>query len=401
MAAIREVGEFSRETILRDRTRFVLTALGMLIGTASLIVVATISLAGKQFVINEIRSIGANLIYVEHQSVGRGPKIPADDLTLGDMDAVQHQVAGIVAASPAFLPVIERASLRNGKVRDFQVMGVYPAYRQVRNLAVASGRFFDQQDSDSFAKVGVMNAQLASELFGSAEAAPGKTIQVSGLPFIVIGTFREQVDTFGQTEISNVTMLVPHSVVRYFQPSPLVKQILFSAANDSLVPEIAQQVKAVIQSRHRAGAVYDVRNLTQLLSVARNIANALTVVLLGVSFVTLIVSGIGIMNIMLDVVRQRIREIGLRKAVGATSRDIKVQFLSEALLISLIGGSSGILIGLAIPISIRLFTHYRLPVSSLAALIAILVCSSVGLLSGTFPAVQAARLDPAESLRYE
>jgi putative ABC transport system permease protein len=317
------------------------------------------------------------------------------------MKAVQDQVLGIVAASPAFLPVMERASLRNGKVRDFQVMGVYPAYREVRNLALTSGRFFDQQDSDSYAKVGVMNAQLAQELFGSAEAAPGKTIQVSGLPFVVIGTFREQVDTLGQTEISNVTMLVPHTVVRYFQPSPLVKQLLFSAASDSLVPEITRQVKGVIQSRHRAVAVYDVRNLTQLLRVARNIANALTVVLLAVSFVTLIVSGIGIMNIMLDVVRQRIREIGVRRAVGATSRDIQYQFLSEALLISLIGGSLGIVIGLGIPISIRLFTHYRLPISILAAVIAIVVCSCVGLLSGAFPALQAARLDPAESLRYE
>jgi putative ABC transport system permease protein len=160
-------------------------------------------------------------------------------------------------------------------------------------------------------------------------------------------------------------------------------------------------VKGVIQSRHRAVAVYDVRNLTQLLRVARNIANALTVVLLAVSFVTLIVSGIGIMNIMLDVVRQRIREIGVRRAVGATSRDIQYQFLSEALLISLIGGSLGIVIGLGIPISIRLFTHYRLPISILAAVIAIVVCSCVGLLSGAFPALQAARLDPAESLRYE
>ncbi len=142
-------------------------------------------------------------------------------------------------------------------------------------------------------------------------------------------------------------------------------------------------------------------NLTQLLSVASKTANALSAVLLAVSFITLIVSGIGIMNIMLDAVRQRIREIGIRKAIGATRRNIKYQFLSEALLISSIGGSLGTLLGLGIPYSIRLFTPYRLPITSLSAIISIVVCSLVGLVSGTFPAVKAARLDPAESLRYE
>ncbi len=165
------------------------------------------------------------------------------------MNAVQNRVPGITAASPVFLPVIERVALRNGKVRAFQVMGVYPAYRQLRNLAISSGRFFDQEDADSYSKVGILNAHLATQLFGSAEVATGKTIQVGGLPFVVIGTFREQVDTFGQTEISKITMLVPPTVVRYFQPSPMVKQIFFSAANPSSVPEITARAKAVIQGR--------------------------------------------------------------------------------------------------------------------------------------------------------
>lgn len=396
-----EVLQFAKDTYLRDKVRFLLTALGMLIGTASLILVTTVSLAGKQYVMNEIRSIGSNWIYVEHQSVGGGPSIPADDLSIDDMEAVRHQVPGIAAASPVFLPVMERVSLGNGKVRSFQVMGVYPDYRIVRNLVVVSGRFFDMDDSNAYNKVGVMNAKLAKQLFGSASAAIGKTIQVGGLPFVVVGTFREKVNTFGQSEVSDVTMLVPHTVVRYLQKWPLVKQIFFSAANDSMVAPMTKQVKRVIQSRHRPEAVYDVRNLTQLLSVANRTANALTLVLLTVSFVILIVSGIGIMNIMLDTVRQRIREIGIRKAVGATGRDIKLQFLSEAVLISLVGGILGIVTGFAIPLSVRFFTQYRIPISGLAAIVAIVVCSSVGLLFGTFPAVRAARLDPAESLRYE
>jgi putative ABC transport system permease protein len=399
--ALDEVLQFARETFVTDKIRFMLTALCMLIGTASLILVTTISLAGKQYVMSEIRSIGSNWIYVEHPSVGSGPSIAADDLTIGDMEAVENQVDGVVAASPVYLPVIERVSVGNGKLQTFQVMGVYPAYRQVRNLVVSSGRFFDQDDSNVYAKVGVLNAKLATQLYSSPQAAVGRTIQVGGLPFVVIGTFREKVNTFGQSEVSDITMLVPHTVVRYLQTSPLVKQIFFSAANPTLVGPITEQAKQIIKSRHRPEAMYDVRNLTELLSVANKTANALTAALLAVSFVVLIVSGIGIMNIMLDTVRQRIREIGVRKALGATSRDIKLQFLSEAVLISLVGGSLGVVAGFAIPLSIRFLTQYRIPVSGIAALVALVTCSSVGLLFGTLPAARAAQLDPAQSLRYE
>jgi putative ABC transport system permease protein len=157
----------------------------------------------------------------------------------------------------------------------------------------------------------------------------------------------------------------------------------------------------VLQSRHRPESVYSVQNLTQLLVVAEKTANALTMVLLGVSLVVLLVSGIGIMNIMLSTVSARIREIGIRKAIGATNREIQLQFLSEAILISLFGGLVGIVIGLALPFSVRFFTEYRLPVSGLSAIVALVVSSTVGILFGTMPATRAAQLDPVESLRYE
>jgi len=144
-----------------------------------------------------------------------------------------------------------------------------------------------------------------------------------------------------------------------------------------------------------------VENLTQLVAVADKIANALTMVLLGVALIVLLVSGIGIMNIMLATVNSRIREIGIRKAIGATNREIRFQFLSEAILISLIGGLIGIFIGLAIPFSVRYLTEYRIPISGLSAIIAIAVSSLVGIVFGTLPASRAAQLDPVESLRYE
>jgi putative ABC transport system permease protein len=399
--ALGEIFSFAYETFCSNKVRFALTALGMVIGTASLILVTTIGLTGKQYLLNQIQAIGANWVYVEYESGGeRITNTGSDALTIDDMQAVQHQVSGIAYASPV-VPLNERVAVGGGKERDLQIMGVYPDYQHVRNIVILTGRFFDEQDSRAHNKVGVIMPKLAIQLYGSEQAALGKTLKLSGLPFTIIGTFREGVDTFGQSEVTDNTMLIPYSVIRYFQETPTVKQIFFSAADASLVVPITAQVQRVIQSRHRPESVYSVRNLTQLVAVADKTATAMTLVLLAVSFVVLLVSGIGIMNIMLATVSARIREIGIRKAMGATNREIRLQFLSEAILISLIGGVVGIVIGLAIPFSVRFLTEYRIPISGLSAIIAILVSSLVGILFGTVPAIRAAQLDPVESLRYE
>jgi putative ABC transport system permease protein len=399
--ALGEIFSFAYETFMSNKVRFALTALGMVIGTASLILVTTIGLTGKQYLLNQIQSIGANWIYAEYESGGgRISNSGNDALTIEDMEAVQHQVDGIVAASPV-LPLNERVAVGGGKERDLQIMGVYPEYEQIRNLVILSGRFFDRQDSQAHNKVGVIGPKLAIQLYGSEQGSLGRTVKLNGLPFTIIGIFRERVDTLEQSEVTENTMLIPYTVIRYFQATPIVKQIFFSASDASLVVPITAQVQRVIQSRHRQESVYSVRNLTQLVSMADKIATSMTLVLLAVSLVVLLVSGIGIMNIMLATVSARIREIGIRKAMGATNREIRFQFLSEAILISLIGGVLGIVIGLAIPFSVRFFTAYRIPISGLSAIIAIVVSSLVGILFGTLPAIRASQLDPVESLRYE
>lgn len=399
--ALGEIFSFAYDTFCSNKVRFALTALGMVIGTASLILVTTIGLTGKQYLLNQIQAIGSNWIYAEYESgQGRINNSAIDPLTIQDMEAVQHQVSGIAYASPV-LPLNERVAVGNGKERDLQIMGVYPEYQQVRNIIVVAGRFFDKQDSQAHNKVGVITTKLAVQLYGSDLAALGKIVKLSGLPFTIIGTFRERVDTFGQSEVTDNTMLIPYTVIRYFEATPMVKQIFFSTTDASLVVPVTAQVQRVIQSRHRPESVYSVRNLTQLVAVADKTASAMTMVLLAVSLVVLLVSGIGIMNIMLATVSARIREIGIRKAMGATNREIRFQFLSEAILISLIGGVIGIIIGLAIPFSVRFFTEYRIPISGLSAIIAIVVSSLVGILFGTIPATRAAQLDPVESLRYE
>jgi putative ABC transport system permease protein len=399
--ALGEIFSFAYDTFVSNKIRFTLTALGMVIGTASLILVTTIGLTGKQYILNQIQAIGANLVYAEYESGGqRITNTGNDSLTIEDMLAVQQHVSGIASASPV-VPLIERVPVGNGKERDLQILGVYPEYLQVRNLVVLAGRFFDKQDSQAHNKVGIVTQKLAEQIYGSQEAALGKTVKLSGLPFTIVGIFRERVDTFGQSEVSDNTMLIPYSVIRYFQDTATVKQLYFSTTDASMVVPVTAQIQRVLQSRHRPESVYKVENLTQLVAVADKTANALTMVLLAVALVVLLVSGIGIMNIMLATVSQRIREIGIRKAIGATNREIRFQFLSEAVLISLIGGLIGIFIGLAIPFSVRFFTEYRIPISGLSAIIAIVVSSLVGVIFGTLPASRAAQLDPVESLRYE
>jgi putative ABC transport system permease protein len=396
-----EIVNFAYDTFCSNKVRFTLTALGMVIGTASLILVVTIGMTGKQYVLNQIQAIGTNQIEAEYQGGAQRITTAAPDpLTIDDMQAALRQVPGIVAATPV-VQLDERIPVGNGKERDIQILGVSPDYRIVRNLVVLSGRFFDAQDQQGHNKVGVITQKMAEELYGSQEEAVGRVIKLSGLPFTIIGTFKERVDTFGQTEVVDYTMAIPYTVSRYFTDTPTVKQIYFSATAPSMVEPATEQIKGVIQGRHRAESVYKVTNLRQLVILAEKTANALTIVLLLVAAVVLLVSGIGIMNIMLATVSARIREIGIRKAIGATNSEIRFQFLAEAILISLIGGFVGVVIGLALPFSVRFLTEYRIPISGLSAIVAIVVSSLVGILFGTVPATRAAKLDPVESLRYE
>jgi putative ABC transport system permease protein len=397
-----EIMRFAYDTFCSNKVRFALTALGMVIGTASLILVVTIGLTGKPYILGQIQAIGANMVYAYYEggSSGSVSTVPQDLLTVDDMRAVRQEVPGISYASP-MVELHDRISVGGGKERDILVLGVSYEYYFVRNLIVVSGRFFDEEDTASRTKIVITTDKFAKKVFGSTEAAIGKQIKLSGLPFTIIGTFRERVETFGQSEIAEDTLLIPYTVARFFTGTDYVKQIFFSMADSSDVQRGSEQIRRVIQSRHRPESVYHVENLTQLLDVAAKTANALTAVLLLIAAVTLIVSGVGIMNIMLATVSSRIREIGVRKAVGATNREIKYQFMAEAMFISLSGGIVGIIIGLALPFSVRFLTSFRIPISGLSAIIAIIVSTLVGVLFGTVPATRAAQLDPVESLRWE
>src|SRR5208283_454621 len=382
------------ETFRSNQTRFMLTSLGMVIGTASLILVVTIGLTGKQYLLQQIQNVGSNMIVAEYEEGESGGNTSVSDLlTLNDLYAVRGVVPGINASSP-MVEFHDRITVPGGKERDILVLGVSWQYRYVRNLDVLAGRFFDGGDEQAHDKVAVITQVLANTLYGSQADAIGQQIRLSGLPFTVIGTFRERVDTFGQSEISEDTILIPYTLARFFTGSDSVTQLFFSVADSNEVPRATHDIEDVLRSRHRPESVYKVSNLTQLLSVASKTANTLSTVLLLISVLTLLVSGVGIMNIMLATVNARIREIGVRKAVGATNAEIRAQFLTEAVLISLSGGIVGILIGLALPFSVRFITDYRVPISGWSVIIAVAVSSLVGVLFGTVPAARAAQLDP-------
>ena len=397
-----EIAKLAVDSFRSSKVRFALTALGMVIGTASLILVVTIGLTGKQYILGQIQAIGANMIYAYYEGGSNSSfsTVQKDELTEDDERAVRNEVPDIIASSP-MVELHDRISVGEGKQRDLLVLGVSSEYKTVRNLLVPSGRFFDDEESMTRTKIALTTVQLARRLFGNEDAAVGQVIKISNLPFTIIGTFKERVETFGQSEIADDTILIPYTVAKYFTGTNAVKQIFFSMGDASEVDKASQEIHQSIQSRHRAQSVYHVENLQQLLSVAAQTANALTVVLLLISTVTLVVSGVGIMNIMLANVRSRIREIGIRKAVGATRQEIRLQFLTEAMFISLTGGLLGTLIGLAVPFSVRFFTEYRIPISGLSAIIAIVVASAVGIIFGTVPATRAAQMDTVEALRYE
>jgi putative ABC transport system permease protein len=228
-----EILSFAYDTFCSNKVRFSLTALGMVVGSASLILVITIGMTGKQYVLNQIQAIGVNMIDAEYYDGNQGNAAP-DLLTIDDMRAVLQKVPGIAAASPV-VPLDTSIPLGAGRQRDLRVLGVLPGYSSVRNLVIVSGRFFDDDDDQARNKVGVIQQKLAQELYGTVDAAIGKVVRVSGLPFTIVGTFRERVNTFGQSEVTENSFVIPYSVSRYFTDTPTVRQLYFSAADPSMV----------------------------------------------------------------------------------------------------------------------------------------------------------------------
>jgi len=399
-----EIVSLAIDSFRASKARFLLTMLGMVIGSASIILTVTVGMTGREYALAAISSLGPNKIEMQYQGgsiIGPDNTTTPDNMTQEDMQAVLDAVPGVVAYSP-MVEDHERIAVGDGQTKDTMLLGVSPQYKDVRGLLVVAGRFFDGQDAKSHAKVGILNLPFALEMFGTPEAAIGQQIMVKTVPITVVGVFKESIPTYGMSEIStDETMLIPYEVARYFTGTNELKEIFFKVRDSSMVEPAAKQITQVIKSRHRPNSVYHAMTLTGILETAGKVADALTWVLLIAASITLVVSGVGIMNSMLATVQARIREIGIRKALGATRREIRLQFLTESVFLSLSGGVVGTILGLGVPLSVRLLTPYQIPVDWRSAVIALATSVFVGVIFGTVPANRAARLDPVETLKYE
>jgi putative ABC transport system permease protein len=400
---IGEAMSFSLQALRQNPVRSLLTGLGMVIGTASVILVVTISLTSRNYILEQIEGVGSNMIYASYEvgTQASSAEVNADFIKISDVLAVRQQLAEVISATTGIESNYDSTFI-NGKEERLLIIGSDEYYKTVRNLAVLSGRFLDASDVDLRQHVALMTEKLAQRLYGSVDAAPGQTIKLRGLQFTVVGTFKEKGNSFGQSELNTESILIPITVQQYFIRPERIDPLYVQVRVPEQVEAVTTEVKEILESRHRAGAGYKVENLTGILDAAKSISRILSLVLVLVSAIALVISGIGIMNIMLVTVTERTREIGVRMAVGASRHDILLQFLTEAVLISLSGGTIGIIAGVALPLSVQYFVdNLRIPISIWSIGIAFTVSSLVGLIFGMLPASRASRLNPTEALRYE
>jgi len=406
-----EALRFSVQALRANKFRSFLTALGLIIGNASVILVVTISIASRDYILDLIRGVGSNLIYAQYSAgTNSSTKVDADFIKMSDVDAVRQQLGSRLVAATGVMSNSGRL-LINGKEQDVSVIGADEYYPEVRNMALLSGHFIDAGDVQSRQHVVMLTEKLAVRLYGSVQDAVGQVIKLYDLRFTVVGSFKERTGTFGISEITNETVLMPITVMKLFVPVERIDPMYIQARQSSDVRPLTAAIKQVLESRHRAGARYDVENLSAILEAAQRIALVMTIVLILVSTIALVISGIGIMNIMLVTVTERTREIGLRMAVGASRHAVLEQFLTESIVISMAGGIIGILVGISIPLSVRFFTDalripfftaaIRLPISLTSVLVAFGVSVAVGVIFGILPANRASQLNPTEALRYE
>jgi putative ABC transport system permease protein len=388
------------DALRSNKLRAILTSIGVIIGSASIVLVVTVALTSQRYVISQIEAIGSNLVWAEMVKTPDKVQPLSHRLTLQDVAAVKETIPDVaMAAGFTDMPM---TVVVQGVTRPVSLIGVTDGYHQIRRLVILRGRYFDSADAETHGKVCLITKKLADRVYG-VDNPIGRSIRMGELTFTVIGVFRERAATYGLTELQDESVLIPFPLMKYYTGTEILQQVLAQATSPDEVESVERQMERLLKSRHPAEASYDVRTLTAILSAAHTISRALTVLLLAVSAIALLISGIGIMNIMLVTVKERTREIGIRKAVGAARQEILWQFLIEAFLISGGGAVIGILLGIAIPVFVQqlLPGNLRVPISPTSVIVAFLVSCSTGLFFGWLPANQAAKLVPVESLRYE
>lgn len=390
----------------RNKLRAFLTMLGVIIGVASVIVMLAIGEGSKQSIKEQISSMGSNMLFVQPGSDQRGGVrqdfSQSKTLTLPDLMALQKNATYLSDISPQVNG--SGQVIYSSKNWPTSVYGVSPAYLNIRKLSINSGSMFTEKDIASAAKVAVIGQTIVENLFGN-ENPIGKTIRFNKIPFRVIGVLDEKgQNTFGQDQ--DDIILAPYTTVqKRILAATHLQSITASALSEEVAEEAVEEVETILRASHKLKEGDDnnfvVRSQQELISTFSSTSEMMTVLLVAIASISLVIGGIGIMNIMYVSVTERTREIGLRMAVGGRGKDILLQFLLEAILISITGGVLGVVLGLGSTFVVSSYLNWPVSITANSIIISFTVCALTGIFFGWYPARKASAADPIVALRYE
>lgn len=395
-------------TLRVNKLRTGLAVLGIVIGIGSVIALISLGQATQQSVQTQIQSLGANLLTVnpgaQRNGAVRGAGGGNTTLTLEDANAIARspQITTIKNVSPEFS---RRTQVTTGKSNtNTQVVGVTSPYAEVHKTVVATGNFINQRDVDGMTKVAVIGPQVATDLFGEGTAPVGQTIRINGQTFTIIGITQSKGGT-GFLNQDDIIFVPLSTAQKQLFGVSYVSSIGLEAKSSNVMSLAQDEVGYLLLARHKmnnpAAADFSIFSQQDILDTASSTTGMFTSLLSGIAAISLLVGGIGIMNIMLVTVTERTREIGLRKALGAKKKVIIIQFLTESILLTFTGGVLGIIVGIAASYIIARATSFPFLISPTAILLAFIVSAAIGVLFGWYPAHKAANLQPIEALRYE
>lgn len=392
--------------LVTNKLRSLLTMLGIIIGVGAVIAMVSLGFGISDRIQSSIAALGSNLIIITPGgTTATGQRVQAGTgarLTYDDSKAIAKQVENINYVAPA----VSRSYqvVFNNQNWVTQVEGTTPEFLSVRNFNMGRGEFFSNRDLDSRARVAVIGATIAENLFLDSNPI-GQTIRINKAPFTVIGVLESKGQTAMGTDQDDLIIVPITTAMQRMMGITYINRISIQAASEEAIEPVQEDITNLLRARHRIQAKADndftVRNLAAVMQTANDTTNNMTLLLGNVAGISLLVGGIGIMNIMLVSVTERTREIGIRKALGATYKNILLQFLIEAMFISLVGGSIGIALGLLVSALISSYLGFGVVISWLAVVVAFIFSVAVGLFFGIYPARKAALLNPIEALRYE
>ncbi len=395
--------KIAARALRRNKMRSLLTMLGIIIGVGSVIAAVSITTGATKQVEGQVASLGQNIVTVfsgNFSSGGmRGGWGSASTLTVEDARAIKNELDNVVAVSPE---VRDRSQiLANGENWNTQVMGESPDFPQIRDWNIAQGAMFTEGDVRALAKVAVIGKTVVDQLFPDVDPV-GQTIIVRNIPFKVVGVLAAKgFNLFGQDQ-DDVVIIPYTSHMRRLSKRTFVNSIMVQAANKDSINQVQDAITSLLRDRHKSQEPdFTVRTQLELMQMATATAKVMSVLLAAIASVSLLVGGIGIMNIMLVSVTERTREIGIRMAVGARGRDILIQFLIEAVTLSAAGGMIGIALGMLTAWVISYLTSWPTVTPFMWIGIACVSSAAIGIVSGFYPAWKASRLDPIDALRYE